>query len=83
MFPGVGEVEAWHEGFMPWLLELEALQGLKLGTQKTVRWPGFAAKATLLRELGLLSLAPIEVDGKQYCPQARGGRRALPTRQDE
>ena len=20
---GVGEVEAWHEGFMPWLLELE------------------------------------------------------------
>ena len=60
---GVGEVEAWHEGFMPWLLELEALQGLKLGTQKTVRWPGYAAKATLLRELGLLSLAPVEVDG--------------------
>ena len=34
---GVGEVEAWHEGFMPWLLELDALKGIKLGTQKTVR----------------------------------------------
>lgn len=68
-FPGVGEVEAWHEGFMPWLLELEALRGLKLGTQKTVRWPGFAAKATLLRELGLLSLAPVEVDGQQIAPK--------------
>lgn len=36
---GVGEVEAWHEGFMPWLLELDVLKALKLGTQKTVRWP--------------------------------------------
>jgi saccharopine dehydrogenase-like NADP-dependent oxidoreductase len=39
VYPGVGECEAWHEGFMPWLLDLEALKGLKLGTQKTVRWP--------------------------------------------
>jgi lysine 6-dehydrogenase len=69
VFPGVGEVEAWHEGFMPWLLELEALQGLKLGTQKTVRWPGFAAKATLLRELGLLSLVPVNVDGAYVAPK--------------
>lgn len=67
--PGVGEVEAWHEGFMPWLLELECLHGLKLGTQKTVRWPGFAAKATVLRELGLLSLAPVDVDGKRVAPK--------------
>ena len=68
-FPGVGEVEAWHEGFMPWLLELESLQGLKLGTQKTVRWPGFGAKATLLRELGLLSLAPVDVGGVEVAPK--------------
>ena len=68
-FPGVGEVEAWHEGFMPWLLELESLQGLKLGTQKTVRWPGFGAKATLLRELGLLSLAPVNVGGTEVAPK--------------
>lgn len=66
---GVGEVEAWHEGFMPWLLELDALKGIKLGTQKTVRWPGYAAKATVLRELGLLSLQPIDVDGVQVAPK--------------
>jgi lysine 6-dehydrogenase len=68
-FPGVGECEAWHEGFMPWLLDLNALQGLKLWTQKTVRWPGYAAKATMLRDLGLLSPEPIEVDGVQVAPK--------------
>lgn len=68
-FPGVGECEAWHEGFMPWLLDLEALKGLKLGTQKTVRWPGYAAKVTVLKELGLLSLNPVEVDGVQVVPK--------------
>jgi lysine 6-dehydrogenase len=66
---GVGEVEAWHEGFMPWLLELDALKALQLGTQKTVRWPGYAAKATTLRELGLLSLKPLDVDGVQVAPK--------------
>jgi lysine 6-dehydrogenase len=69
VFPGVGECEAWHEGFMPWLLDLEALKGLKLGTQKTVRWPGYAAKVTVLRELGLLSQNPVEVDGVQVAPK--------------
>jgi lysine 6-dehydrogenase len=68
-FSGVGECEAWHEGFMPWLLDLESLKGLKLGTQKTVRWPGYAAKVTLLRDLGLLSLEPIDVDGVQVAPK--------------
>lgn len=66
---GLGEVEAWHEGFMPWLLELDALKNLKIGTQKTVRWPGFAAKATALRELGLLSLEPVAVDGARVAPK--------------
>lgn len=69
VFPGVGECEAWHEGFMPWLLDLEALRGLRRGTQKTVRWPGYAAKALFLRELGLLSHEPIEVDGHQIAPK--------------
>ncbi len=66
---GLGEVEAWHEGFMPWLLELDVLKHLKLGTQKTVRWPGYAAKATTLRELGLLSFDPVEVDGINVTPK--------------
>jgi lysine 6-dehydrogenase len=69
-FPEVGECEAWHEGFMPWLMELDALQGLQYGTQMTVRWPGYAEKATLLRDLGLLSPRPIAVDGMQVAPKA-------------
>jgi saccharopine dehydrogenase-like NADP-dependent oxidoreductase len=68
-FPGVGQVEAWHEGFMPWLLDLPALQNLQVGTQKTVRWPGYAAKVTVLKELGLLSLTPIQVDGHAITPK--------------
>jgi lysine 6-dehydrogenase len=68
-FPGVGECEAWHEGFMPWLMDLEALQGLRLGTQKTIRWPGYAAKATVLKELGLLSEGLVEVDGVRVAPK--------------
>jgi lysine 6-dehydrogenase len=68
-FPGVGECEAWHEGFMPWLLELEALKTLKVGTQKTVRWPGYAAKATVLRDLGLLGQEPVAVNGIPVVPK--------------
>jgi len=68
-FPGVGECEAWHEGFMPWLLELPALQNLRLGSQKTVRWPGYAAKVSVLKEMGLLSLEPVEVNGVQVKPK--------------
>lgn len=68
-YPGVGTCEAWHEGFMPWLLDLEALKGLKLGTQKTVRWPGYAAKVTFLRELGLLSQDLVDVDGVKVVPK--------------
>lgn len=68
-FEGVGECEAWHEGFMPWLMDLEELQGLRSGTQKTVRWPGYAAKVNTLKEMGLLGLDPIEVDGVQVAPK--------------
>jgi len=68
-FDGVGECEAWHEGFMPWLLELPALRGLRLGTQKTVRWPGYAAKVTVLKEMGLLSLEPVTVEGVAVAPK--------------
>jgi lysine 6-dehydrogenase len=42
---------------------------LKLGTQKTVRWPGYAAKVTVLKELGLLSEEPVEVDGVSVAPK--------------
>jgi len=69
VFPGVGECEAWHEGFMTWLLELPALKNLRVGTQKTVRWPGYAAKVTVLKEMGLLSREPVTVDGVSVAPK--------------
>ena len=68
-FPGVGEVEAWNEEFFPWLMDLEVLQGLKKGTQMTVRWPGYAEKASVLWELDLVSTKPIDVDGAQVAPK--------------
>jgi lysine 6-dehydrogenase len=68
-FPGVGEVEAWNEEFFPWLMDLEVLQGLKKGTQMTVRWPGYAEKASVLWELDLVSTKPIDVDGVQVAPK--------------
>jgi len=69
-FAGIGEVEAYHEGFMPWLLELPALQGLREGSQKTLRWPGYVEKVTVLRDLGLLSAEPLQVDGVAVAPRA-------------
>jgi lysine 6-dehydrogenase len=69
VFPGVGACEAWQENFMPWLLDLPALQGLQTGTQKTIRWPGYAAKITVLKEMGLLSQEPILVEGTPVAPK--------------
>ncbi len=68
-FDSVGACEAWHEGFMPWLLELDALKNLKTGTQKTVRWPGYAAKVTVLNDMGLLSDELIDVEGVKVAPK--------------
>jgi lysine 6-dehydrogenase len=69
MFSGVGQCEAWHEGFKPWILDIPALKDIKLGTQKTVRWPGYAEKITVLKEMGLLSLDPVQIDGVSVIPK--------------
>ncbi len=68
-FPGVGLCEAWHEGFKPWILDIPALKEIKKGSQKTVRWPGYAEKITVLKDLGLLSLEPVEVNGVSIVPK--------------
>lgn len=54
---------------MPWLLDLDALKNLRFGTQKTVRWPGYAAKVAVLRDLGLLGQEPVDVDGVSVVPK--------------
>jgi saccharopine dehydrogenase-like NADP-dependent oxidoreductase len=63
------ELEAWHEGFATSLLEIPALRRLRAGTQKTVRWPGYAAKVSVLRDLGLLADTPVVVDGVSVVPK--------------
>lgn len=66
---GVGECEAWHEGMMPWLLDMPEFKDITEGTQKTVRWPGYAMKASVLLELGMLGTLPVDVDGVSVVPK--------------
>lgn len=68
-FAGVGEVEAWNEGVIPWLLEQPEFAGLRHGTQKTIRWPGYAIRAQALNELGLLSTEPVRVGDVEIVPK--------------
>ena len=68
-FPGLDELEAWNEEFFPWLMDLPVLKDLKFGTQMTVRWPGYAQKASVLWELDLVRTKPIDVDGVQVAPK--------------
>jgi lysine 6-dehydrogenase len=67
---GIGELEAWNENFMPWLLSLKEMKGLRTGTQKTVRWPGYADKVRALKELGLLGELPVQVGDVAVAPKA-------------
>ncbi len=69
VFPGVGECEAWHEGLVASQLELPALKKLRRGTQKTIRWPGYADKVNVLKEMGLLSQEPVMVEGVPVVPK--------------
>ncbi len=69
-FSGVGECEEWLEDFPEWLLEMEILKDLKYGAHTTIRWPGYAAKVTVLKEMGMLSEKPVEVDGVQVAPKS-------------
>lgn len=39
-FPGIGRLEAWHEGVLPWILDLPEFTSLHSASQKTIRWPG-------------------------------------------
>jgi lysine 6-dehydrogenase len=69
-FSGVGECEEWLEDFPEWLLKMDILKNLKYGAHTTIRWTGYAAKVTVLKEMGMLSTEPIEVDGVQVAPKS-------------
>lgn len=68
-FEGIGEVEAWNEGVIPWLLDQPEFAGLRRGAQKTIRWPGYAMKAQALNELGLLATEPVRVGDVEIVPK--------------
>jgi lysine 6-dehydrogenase len=65
----LGLLEAWHDGMLPWLLELPGLKHVNLCTQKTLRWPGFATRIQMLGEMGLLNNNYITVDGMSVRPK--------------
>lgn len=69
MFPEpVGELEAFHTAgglsTMAWTYpDVPSLE------YKTLRYPGHASKMRAIRDLGLLSLAPIQVNGQEVIPR--------------
>lgn len=65
---GVGRLEAYHDGMVPWLAEHPVLRGVDC-TQKTLRWPGFAQAVTGLARLGLLAEEAVDVDGVVVPPK--------------
>lgn len=68
-FAGVGKLEAWQEGVIPWMLDRPELKGVADVSQKTIRWPGYAHYARALNDLGLLDTEPIDVDGTSVAPK--------------
>jgi len=68
-FPGVGELEAWNDGLLPWFRNSPAVGAVHTLTQKTLRWPGYASRVLMLAELGLMSREPIDVDGQRVVPK--------------
>lgn len=68
-FDGLGELEAFHTAggasVLPWRLEgrVETLE------YKTLRYPGHARIMEAIRELGLLSQEPVDVDGREVVPR--------------
>lgn len=66
---GIGCLEAFHDGMVPWIAGDQVFGKVPSITQKTLRWPGFAATMARLAELGLLSETPLLVDGGAVVPR--------------
>ena len=68
--PGVGVLEAFHDGLLPWIGTDSVLGAAMDIEQKTLRWPGFSAKVLTLNELGLLSETPVATPEGPARPRA-------------
>jgi len=66
-FPGVGTLEAFNTDGLRSLAETLDVPNMR---EKTLRYPGHIDLARAMRETGLFSEEPIEVDGVQVRPRA-------------
>jgi lysine 6-dehydrogenase len=67
-FPSIGALEAFYtDGLGSLVISMTGTfrDGLE---EKTLRYPGFAEKVSLLNDCGLLSADPVEVDGVSVAP---------------
>jgi lysine 6-dehydrogenase len=69
-FPGLGELEAFVTAGGISTLPYTYRGRVREMTYKTLRFPGHAAKMRVLRELGLLSLDEVTVEGARVKPRA-------------
>ena len=70
-FPApVGELEAFHTGGGISTMPYTWAGKVRIMEYKTLRYPGHVAIMRPIRELGLLDLKPIEVQGKPVVPRA-------------
>jgi lysine 6-dehydrogenase len=67
--PGVGRLEAHHDGMLPWFPLDPSIARIREVSQKTLRWPGFTERVLLLHELGLLADEPVAFGGSRVVPR--------------
>jgi lysine 6-dehydrogenase len=68
-FEGIGQLEAWHDGMLPTMLQSLEPARVVTYSQKTLRWPGYAAAVATLSDLGLTAETPLNVDGQRVVPK--------------
>jgi len=67
-FPFVGELEAFTtDGLSTLLVTLK--RRVRNMVEKTARYPGHAEKILAMRDAGLLSAEPVEIDGRKVVPR--------------
>jgi lysine 6-dehydrogenase len=68
-FPGVGTLEAFHTAGGLSLMAKTYAGRIGRMEYKTLRYPGHADAMRMIRDLGLLSSEPIDVDGARVAPR--------------
>jgi lysine 6-dehydrogenase len=67
--PGVGELEAFHTAGGLSTMAQRYAGKLDSMEYKTLRYPGHAERMRTIRELGLLDVEPVEVNGQRVVPR--------------